>query len=312
MGCIAFVNLLSTSREMSPTETRVRIGELSRRVGVPPELLRAWERRYGLLAPDRTGGGLRLYSAEDEARVRRMQAFLAEGLAAGEAAGAALRAAPARAPEATALPGTPVEERLEALDLALESFDAVSAQRTFDALQAELSLDPFLTQVVLPFLRRLGERWALGDVSVAQEHFASNLLRDRIHSLAQGWDAGAGPRALLACPPGESHHLGLSCFGLALRARGWRITFLGAETPFETILDTVASLAPDLTVMSAVDPARFAAAEGQLTELATATPLALAGAGAGTRIAERVGARLLEADPVSAADLIAGEGRLDR
>src|SRR3954468_13962204 len=126
---------------MSATETRVRIGELSRRVGVPPELLRAWERRYGLPSPERTGGGLRLYTSEDEARVRRMQAFLAEGLAAGEAARAALRAAPSPVAPA-ALPGTSVEERLRALELALERFDAVSAQRTFDALQAELSLDP--------------------------------------------------------------------------------------------------------------------------------------------------------------------------
>ncbi len=291
---------------MTATETRVRIGELSRRVGVAPELLRAWERRYGLLSPKRTGGGLRLYTPEDEARVRRMQAFLAEGLAAGEAAKAALRAAPAPLAPA-ALPGTSVEDRLRALEVALDRFDAVSAQRTFDALQAELSLDPFLTEVVLPFLRGLGERWAIGDVSVAQEHFASNLLRDRIHTLAQGWDGGAGPRALLACPPGEGHHLGLSCFGLALRARGWRITFLGAETPFETILETIGSLEPDVTVMSAVDPARFAAAEDQLAELAAATPLVLAGAGAGPLIAERVGARLLEVDPVSAADLIASE-----
>jgi DNA-binding transcriptional MerR regulator len=292
---------------MNATETRVRIGELSRRVGVAPELLRAWERRYGLLSPERTGGGLRLYSGEDEARVRRMQAFLAEGLAAGEAARAALRAELRGPPELAAPPGAPVEARVRALEEALGRFDAVSAQRTFDALQAELSLDPFLGEVVLPFLRRLGERWATGEVSVAQEHFASNLLRDRIHTLAQGWDAGTGPRALLACPPGESHHLGLSCFGLALRARGWRITFLGAETPFDTILDTIAALEPDVTVLSAVDPARFAAAEDQLSELAAATPLILAGAGAGPLIAERVGARLLEVDPVSAADLLARE-----
>ena len=64
----------------------LRIGELSRRVGVSPELLRAWERRYGLLHPGRTAGGLRLYSAEDERRVRAMQAHVESGLSAAEAA----------------------------------------------------------------------------------------------------------------------------------------------------------------------------------------------------------------------------------
>src|SRR5215208_7042935 len=71
---------------------RVRIGELSRRTGVDPTLLRAWEHRYGLLRPSRTGGGFRLYSADDIERVRRMQALLADGLSAAEAARAALSA----------------------------------------------------------------------------------------------------------------------------------------------------------------------------------------------------------------------------
>ncbi|HVD14550.1 MAG TPA: MerR family transcriptional regulator, partial [Actinomycetota bacterium] len=64
----------------------LRIGELARRTGVSPELLRAWERRYGLLRPARTQGGYRLYTAADEARIRRMRAYLARGVAAAEAA----------------------------------------------------------------------------------------------------------------------------------------------------------------------------------------------------------------------------------
>src|SRR3954451_22700817 len=73
------------SRDMAD-EALLRIGELSRRSGVSPELLRAWERRYGLLDPTRSSGGLRLYSPRDLARVRLMQQHLASGLAAAEAA----------------------------------------------------------------------------------------------------------------------------------------------------------------------------------------------------------------------------------
>src|SRR3954454_10827471 len=64
----------------------LRIGELSRRVGVSPELLRAWEKRYGLLTPSRTTGGLRLYSALDETRIMRMRELLASGLSDAEGA----------------------------------------------------------------------------------------------------------------------------------------------------------------------------------------------------------------------------------
>src|SRR5215208_6197721 len=64
----------------------VRIGELSRRSGVSPELLRAWEQRYGLLRPLRSEGGFRLYSPEDEQRVAVMRSHLDRGLSAAEAA----------------------------------------------------------------------------------------------------------------------------------------------------------------------------------------------------------------------------------
>ena len=74
-----------------------------------------------------------------------------------------------------------------------------------------------------------------GDASIAQEHFASALLRGRLLGLARGWGTGSGPLGLLACFPGDQHDLGLLCFGLALRGQGWRITFLGPDTPLATI-----------------------------------------------------------------------------
>jgi DNA-binding transcriptional MerR regulator len=84
---------------MAVPEHHLRIGELSRRAGVSPELLRAWERRYGLLRPARSAGGYRLYSADDEARIRRMQAHLSEGLSAAEAARLAAAAVGTSPPE---------------------------------------------------------------------------------------------------------------------------------------------------------------------------------------------------------------------
>src|SRR5690349_18749854 len=90
----------------------LRIGELSKRTGVSPELLRAWERRYGLLRPTRSSGGLRLYDSADVGRVRLMQQHLAEGLAAAEAAAAAVRLAVGD----DAAPAALSEQLSEALD----------------------------------------------------------------------------------------------------------------------------------------------------------------------------------------------------
>src|ERR1041385_2374460 len=187
-------------------ETVLRIGELSRRSGVSPELLRAWERRYGLLRPTRSSGGLRLYSSADLARVTAMQQHLAEGLAAAEAAALATNEGDARVSNAFA----PSESRRE-LDTALTTFDEAQAHAVIDSLLAQASLDTILRDVFVPYLHELGERWQRGEISVAQEHFASNVLRGRLLGLARGWGSGLGPRAILACAPGEQHDLGLIC-----------------------------------------------------------------------------------------------------
>src|SRR4029450_11474049 len=104
-------------------------------------------------------------------------------------------------------------------------------QAALDGLIATLSFETIAREVVLPYLRELGERWERGEASVAQEHFASIVLRGRLLALARGWDRGGGPRTLLACAPGEQHELGLIVFGLALRGDGWGAAHLGAGPP---------------------------------------------------------------------------------
>jgi MerR family transcriptional regulator, light-induced transcriptional regulator len=284
----------------------LRIGELSRRTNVSRELLRAWERRYGLLQPTRSDGGFRLYSDQDELRIRLMQGHLERGLSAAEAARLALaeqEEAPAIAPATDASP--PLARGARDLRAALDALDESAAHTAIDRMLAELSVESFLRDVVLPYLRELGDRWARGEISVGYEHFASNVLRGRLLGLARGWDRGAGPRALLACPPGELHDLGLIVFGLGLRDRGWRITFLGADTPLDTLTDTAGSLAPDAVVLAASSADRFDAHRDAIRRLALAAPLWLAGDGATPETASASGTRVLDADPLGAAERVA-------
>lgn len=261
----------------------LRIGELARRTALSPEVLRAWERRYGLLRPVRSPGGYRLYSETDAERVLRMQELIGSGLAAAEAARLALEDGPA--PRAG--------EGVEALRVALAGFDEAAAHGAFDGLLAGLSLDAVLEDAVLPLLRELGERWERGEASVAQEHFASHFFRGRLLGLARGWDRGMGPRAVLACVPGEQHDLPLVVFGLVLREHGWRITFLGADTPVGTLLLAAAAVAPAAVVVSATRSETLAACADELAESAGSFPLWVAGAGATPELAGRARARLL-------------------
>lgn len=274
----------------------LRIGELSRRVGVSPEVLRAWERRYGLLRPARTEGGFRLYSAADEERVRRMLSLQQQGLSSAVAARAA-----AEQDNAVTGVASPAEAVRGELADALDRFDEAGANRAFDRALATLSLDTLLREVVLEYLTELGDRWSAGLVSVAQEHFSTNVIRGRLLGLARDWGQGSGPMALLACPPGELHDMGSICFGLALRSRGWRIAFLGADTPIDTLIETAQALHPGLIVLTATNPQRFTRVRSQLPALAGISRLAIAGAGATDALASFLGAELLDGDPVSQA-----------
>ena len=284
----------------------MRIGELARRTGLSPHVLRAWERRYAVLQPVRSGGNYRLYGPADEARVRAMAAHVAAGVPAAEAArlvleGAAAPLAAGAAQDFSAEAG--------ALRQALDGFDDAGAQAALDRLLSTFSFETVAREVLLPYLRDLGERWERGEASVAQEHFASVVLRGRLLGMARGWDLGAGHRALLACPPGEMHELGLILFGLALRRHGWRITYLGADTPLETLRAASGDLAPRAVVLTALDEGRFASLRDELRGLAAVAPLFLAGAGATERVATPAGAQLLRGDPVTAAAELAGAPR---
>ena len=135
------------------------------------------------------------------------------------------------------------------LQAALDTMEGDRSHRAFDWMLAALSVETAMQEILVPYLHDLGDRWARGEVSVAQEHFASNLIRGRLMGLARDWAAGEGPSVVLACPPGEAHDLGLIMFGIEIARLGWRVTFLGADTPIETLADVIRALRPSLVVL---------------------------------------------------------------
>jgi MerR family transcriptional regulator, light-induced transcriptional regulator len=286
-------------KPMAAQEGLLRIGELSRRTGVKPDLLRAWERRYGLLEPQRTSGGFRLYPEAAVARVEAMRSHLAEGLSAAQAARMAA-AAPAEPAMAS------IASLLEELRSALDGFDEPRAQSVLDRMLASFTLETVLSDAVIAYLHELGERWERGEASVAQEHFASSVIRGRLLGLARGWGAGSGPLALLACPPGEEHDLGLLTLGVVLHARGWRVAYLGPDTPMETLAQAAKNMRADWVVLAALSAKRFRAVENEIADLSGEHRVALAGSGASADLAQKSGALFLPGGPVDEAKRLAG------
>jgi DNA-binding transcriptional MerR regulator len=275
----------------------LRIGEFARRVGVSAAVLRAWERRYGLLEPVRSSGGFRLYTAEDAERVGRMQQGLDQGLSAAEAA---------RAARASARPSEGLlEDAAERLLAAIYAYDEAAVHEVLDESFAAFGLEAVLRELILPALTQVGREWEQGTLAVSQEHFASNVIRARLLSLARLWGRGSGPVAVLACAPGEQHDISLLAFGLVLRSHGWRIIFLGADTPIATLAQAAEGTGSALTVLASFDPSRLEAESTRIRRLARKLPLVLSGPGATEQLCKRLRVQRLDGDLIAAAHEIA-------
>ena len=302
------VYIPSRSRVMAnPSLVWMRIGELSRRTGVSIHTLRAWERRYRVIAPQRSAGGTRLYAPVDETRVRLMLRYLAEGASTADAA-EMVSAAPLTigAGHASGVPGERAESARSSLGEALDGFDETAAVRVLEPLFASFAPLLVIRDVLLPYMAGVGLRWERGEADVSQEHFATHFVETRLLSMTRGWDRGLGPRALLGCAPGERHTLGLVAFGLSLHAQGWRITYLGADASGAALAFAARATDPDVVVVSKTMPDEIPAAESSpLREVCDRCRVLLAGPGACASAAAAIGGKHVAGNAVDAAWAIA-------
>ena len=330
---------------MPPT---MRIGELAAKVGVSTHVLRAWESRYGLLRPVRSAGGYRLYGHEDERRVREVIALRDQGVSAAEAsrrvlaterggasgydddsddgsdrAGAADggrgssgvgTASGVGTPNGSAPPGLRADPPMLVAQLldAVTALDEDRAHAVLDTAFHERSVESAIIDVLLPLFVRVGEMWELGRIGIAQEHFASSLVRRRLGALSLTWGVGTGPVAVLACPPGEFHDIVLLSFGVLLGRAGWRIRYLGPDTPIHSLSQAARLTQADAVVLACRRPTGFRGHASALRRLSEDHPVWLAGRGATPRVLEEVGVPNLGGDLIAAVAELTATARASR
>lgn len=218
--------------------------------GIPTATLRAWERRYGVIAPERTEGGYRLYDPTQIAMLREMAARVECGMRPAQAA-----ASLAGSRKAAQRTGTPD------LVAAATSLDPARLRETIDAAFAASDFEVVVTTWLIPQLRALGDAWADGRVSVAQEHFASAGLMTAVASAFADVAADAhGPTVLVGLPAGSRHQLALYAFAACLRRLGPNVLYLGADLPAEEWLSAALVQRPRAAVVAAHSPQDAAAA----------------------------------------------------
>jgi len=206
----------------------LNIAALSRRTGVAPDTLRKWEQRYGVLRPVRTEGGQRRYSETDVQRVEWLRDRIRDGWRIGEAARVLDEASETALDDPLELEGALVQS--------VTTNDLQGVTATLDQAFAVLPLEQALTDVVAPALRWTGDAWHRGELSVAQEHAISAKVRSHLERLLSDARGSARGVAVLACAPGERHDIGLLMLAVMLRTDGWRVEFLGPDTPADAAL----------------------------------------------------------------------------
>ena len=268
----------------------LNIAALSRRTGVAPDTLRKWEQRYGILRPTRTSGGQRRYGEWDVARVEWLRARLGEGYRIGEAA-MLLGSADAEVAR------TPCEVR-EALVEAVSRADEAALARLLDQIFVVGPLETAFADVVRPVLARVGEAWEDGRFTVAQEHLISGAVRARLDRLLADARGSVRGTAVLACAPGEQHDLGLLMLAVLLRADGWRVAYLGADTPAGDALDLAEAISARIVCFSCARTAPVEALRGTLVGRppSPATTVVAGGAAMTPELARALGARYGDGD----------------
>ncbi len=251
----------------------------SEATGVPAVTLRAWERRHGFIKPHRTPKGHRLYTEEHIALIRRVLALLDAGIPVSRVGGII------RFEDINAQP-LPDNDHWQVLRDqmlgAIAAFDELSLDRLYNDAMADYPLPAVTDKLIIPLLHRLGDNWHSGVSGVAEEHFFSLYVRNKLGSRwHHGQPAIGGRRIVVACVPGELHEYGLLFFALVARARGLDPVLLGASMPLNEIPRVVERTRACGVVLSSTMAPGWQVVERDMRELAAAVtvPVFIGGAG---------------------------------
>jgi DNA-binding transcriptional MerR regulator len=222
---------LSSDNTMLPDTGLVPIRTVSSLTGVNPVTLRAWERRYGLVRPVRTPKGHRLYTMADVELINQVVALLEGGMSIGQV-GQVLVADSPKPRHPAEEPFDPWSTYQRRLIEAIGRFDEGALNSVYNEALSLYPIDIVTSHLIVPLLRELGRRWEMAQGSVAEEHFFSVFLRNKLGARFHhhGRDL-TGPCLLAACLPGEQHEIGILLFALAAADRDYRLILLGANTP---------------------------------------------------------------------------------
>ncbi len=247
-------------------ECRHPIGVVCRRTGLKPDLLRAWEKRFGAVSPVRSSGKLRLYSDADIERLQLLHRAIQGGrrigqivvltreeleelVAADSQGNASVRTLRTR------IQRQDIEDRVNNCLAAIQDLDARELEFQLESAAVALSQPQLLSRVVAPLMERIGDLWNQGSLRVAHEHLASAAVSAFLAAmLSDNQPSNVAPRALVGSPVNQVHEMGALIIAVSAAFEGWGVTYLGPSLPAEEIAAVVLQKTPRVVALSLCYP----------------------------------------------------------
>ena len=241
--------------------------------GLTPDIIRAWEKRYGVVAPVRGARGARLYTAADIAHLRLLARVVGAGRAIGDVAALPRTELEKLAVQTGQQASAPRTDFIGRVLERLERFDQVAVARLLGDALVGLGGRAFIYEVAVPLLQEVGDRWHQGKLSIAEEHLASAMLRNLIAGLIQSRGGPGFPKLVLGTPAGEQHDLGLLLVALLATDAGLEVSFLGANLPAAEIVAAAQRSGATIVGLALVYSDNNSQAVHELTEIGRVLPI---------------------------------------
>ncbi len=264
-----------------------RIHRVAKLTGLSKDVIRVWERRYGLVKPSRSSNRYREYSDEEVALLRFVKSQMEQGATIGGLAAEGHDSLVARMRVATPVSEAeqkPHDRLLDELVGSLDPMDKAGFERRLNGAVAVIPFEEAVQRILLPLQRRIGELWHEGHLTVAVEHYVTKIIQQKLFSVMNQLPVNEfGPRILIACPEGETHEIGAQAVAYIAATKGCHVYYLGPNLPYSDLVNFCEKISPDLVLLSLTELKQEAATLHhikQLEQLATRWSVAVGGQGA--------------------------------
>ena len=213
------------------------IKDLEKISGIKAHTIRMWERRYGLIEPQRTETNIRFYSDCDLKRLLNVSILNHNGIKISHIAGLTDAEIKNRVLDLS-IDGRSSSVQIESLMVAMLELDETKFLNGLSSSIIKLGFEVSVETVLFPFLERIGVLWQAGTINPAQEHFISNLIRQKLFVAIDNEMQSPvqnGPRIIMFLSEHEQHEIGLLFYNLLARKEGMNVVYLGAGVPLEDL-----------------------------------------------------------------------------